>query len=208
MAEVKLYRPEELEHDEWRQLQSIERDAFVSTLDRTQAEIDALIEWDDPAHFTASHVDPNTEVGKRYNANQSYSHSRVAVATKNREPIGFAYSAHNVSGGSEQNRLVKRLTVVKNYLWLREVAVKPEHQRQGLARELGRTLLKDAIGLQPVAAYVWPDEDPDFLQGTLERLGFSPTGEQQVKVFGENSEPIRQVRMQAPSARAVLRNLG
>lgn len=34
MSEVRLYRPEQLDRDEWRQLQGIERDAFMSTLDR------------------------------------------------------------------------------------------------------------------------------------------------------------------------------
>lgn len=208
MSEVKLYRPSELDGEEWRQLQGIERDAFMSTLNRTQAEVDALVEWDDPSLFMTSHLDPNTEVGKRYNPNQAYTHPRVAVATENREPIGFAYSAHNVSGGSERDRLVKRLSIVKNYLWVREIAVKPEHQKHGVAKDLGRTLLKDAIGFQPVAAYIWPDEDPSFMQPVLERLGFAATGEQQVKIFGENSEPVRQVRMQAPSVRAVLKNLG
>lgn len=208
MSEVKLYRPEQLDRDEWRQLQGIERDAFMSALNRTQGEVDALVEWDNPPLFMISHLDPNTEVGKRYNPNQAYTHPRVAVATESREPIGFAYSAHNVSGGSERDRLVKRLSIVKNYLWIREIAVKPEHQRQGVARDLGKTLLKDAISLQPVAAYIWPDEDPSFMQSTLERLGFSPTGEQQVKVFGEDSAPIRQVRMQSSSVRTVLKNLG
>jgi len=207
MGEVKLYRPSELDRHEWRQLQSIERDAFGSALDRTQDEIDTLVEWNDPGRFYTSHQDPNTEVGRRYNPDQSYAKPRVAVATEDSEPIGFAYSAHNVSGSSEQIRLAKRLSIVKNHLWLREIVVKPDHQRQGVAKDLGRTLLKDAIGFQPVAGYIWPDEDPGFLQSTLEKLGFSSTGERQVQVFGENSDPVRQVRMQAPSVRSVLRNL-
>lgn len=207
MSEIKLYNPSELDRDEWKQLQSLERDAFVDTLNRTQAEVDALVDWNDPARFMTSHIDPNTEVGKRYNSDQSYSHPKVAVATENREPIGFAYSAHNVSGSSEQIRLIKRLSVVKNYLWLREVAVKPEYHKHDVAKNLGRVLLRDAYGLQPVTAYIWPDEGSGFIQGTLERFGFSPIGEQQVKVFGDDSKPIRQLGMQASSVRAVLKNL-
>lgn len=206
MAEVRLYRPAQLDSIDWRQLQAIERDAYTSTLDRAQAEIDNLVEWHDLAHFIMSHLDPNTEVGKRYNSNQSYTHPRVAVATEYRQPVGFAYSSHNASGATERDRLVKRLTIAKNYLWLREIIVKPDHQRQGVAKQLGRTLLKDAMLFQPVAAYVWPEEI-DFLQGMLEGLGFAATGEQQVKVFGEGSQPIKQVRMQASSARNVLRLL-
>jgi ribosomal protein S18 acetylase RimI-like enzyme len=209
MSGVKLYNPADLDQDEWRQLQGVERDAFANTLvDRSPDEVDALVEWDNPDLFYASHIDPNGEVGKRYYQNQSHTKPRVAVATEGGELVGFAYSTHNVSGETEREQRIKRLSIVKNYLWLREIAVKPENQRQGVAKKLGETLLKDAISLQPVAAYVWPDEDHGYMQGTLERLGFSATGEQPVKVFGESSEPTKQVRMQAPSARNVLKRLG
>src|SRR3712207_2002197 len=114
MSEVKIYKSTDLDRDEWRQLQSISRDAFASTFDRTQAEIDALTEWEKHALFDESHIDPNSEVGKRYNANQAYSRPRVAVATEGGEPIGFTYSAHNVSGVTERDRFIKRLSVVKN----------------------------------------------------------------------------------------------
>ena len=167
---------------------------------------DVDIIFHDPDRFIASHIDPNTEVGRRYNYNQEFTHPRVAIATKGDEIIGCMYTAHNVSGSSEQTRLLKRLSVVKNYLWVREVAVRPEYQIKGIAKRLGRASLEDAIGIQPVAAYIWPDEI-DFLQGTLERYGFLPTGEQCVEVFGENSKPIKQIRMQAPTVRSVLRKL-
>jgi GNAT superfamily N-acetyltransferase len=206
MAEIKIFNAAALDQDEWRQLQGISRDAFASTLDRTQDEIDALVEWDDPATYYVSHVDPNFQVGKRYNANQSYSRPRVAVAMEAGEPVGFAFSAHNVSGATEISRLAKRLSVAKNYLWLREVAVNPGFQRRGIAVELGRALLKDAIPMRPPTAYVWPDEI-GFVQGALERVGFSVTGEQNVRVFGKDSSPIREVRMQAKSVRTVLNQL-
>ncbi len=206
MHGVKVYNAVELDQDEWRQLQGISREAFTSTLNRTQEEIDALVEWDEPEIFYASHVDPNSQVGKRFNADQSYSEPRVAVATEAGEAIGFAFSAHNVSGATPGDRLAKRLSIVKNYLWLREVAVKPASQRRGVAVELGKALLKDAIPLQPPTAYVWPNEI-GFLQGALERVGFSATDEQVVKVFGQDSLSILQVRMQAKSARSVLSKL-
>lgn len=96
--------------------------------------------------------------------------------------------------------------MVKNYLWLRETAVGPERQSRGIAKGLVGALLKDAVSLQPVATYIWPEEI-SFLQGALERVGFEPTGEQPVKIFGEAGEPVRQVRLQAASARSVLENL-
>ena len=207
MSEVKLYDPAQLSKDEWRQLQTLQREADSSTLDRSREDIDTLVGWHEPERFYSSHVDPNSEVGKRYNSNQAYSHPKVAIATEHNEPIGFAYRAHNVSGATDRDRLLKRLSVVKNYLWIREIAVKPDHQRQGVAKDISRALLKDAIILQPVAAYIWPDEI-NFLSGVLERLGFSPTGEQNVKLLGEDRPAIRQVRMQAPTVRSVLKHLG
>lgn len=207
-VEVKLYNSSELNSGEWRQLQDLQRIADASVLgDRTRAEIDVMVGWDDPDRYYASHLDPNCEVGRRYNANQEYRHPKVALATDGDEVVGFAYSAHNVSGTTPTERLIKRWGLVKNYLWLREIAVRPDYQRQGVAKDLGRTLLSDAIYLQPVAAYVWPDE-MGFLPPLLERLGFNPTGEQQVKAFGEHRPAIRQVRMQAPTVRSVMRLLG
>ncbi len=42
---------------------SIESDAFMSTLNRTKAEVNALVEWDNRAILVASHLDPNAEEG-------------------------------------------------------------------------------------------------------------------------------------------------
>lgn len=206
MHKVEIYDAASINSIEWRQFQAITRDGFSATLDRTQDEIDALVEWRDMAAYRASHADPNSQVGNRYNADQGYTKPRVAVAYDNGTVIGFGYSAHNVSGATSRERTIKRLSVVKNYLWLREVAVKPAYQQQGVATEIGKALLKDAIPLQPPTTYVWPDEI-DFLQGSLEKLGFSATGEQESAIFGEGSAPVREVRMQAASARAVLKNL-
>ena len=205
--EVKLYDPSQLDRDEWRQLQLLQRDAFSSVIDRPQEDIDYLVQWEDPNRYYDAHIDPNAEVGKRFNPNQSYTRPKIAVATEAREPIAFAYTAHNVSGASPVDRLIKRLSVVKNYLWLREFAVRPDYQRQGVAKQLGLTVLKDAIELQPAAAYVWPDEI-DFLPSVLSNLVFSPTSERQVRLYGEDKPPVRQVRMQAPSVRSVISRLG
>ncbi|HSW74675.1 MAG TPA: hypothetical protein VLG16_02275 [Candidatus Saccharimonadales bacterium] len=208
MAEIRVYAAAELDQEAWRELQGISREAFSTTLadTRTLAEIDTLIAWNEPAAFYTSHVDPNSQVGGRFNADQSYSEPRVAVATEANQPVGFAYSANNVSGASERIRRAKELSVVKNYLWLREVAVTCDSQEQGIARELSRALLKSAKPLQPPATYIWPDEI-GFLQAKLERVGFVTTDEKEVAVFGEASTPTRQVRMQAKSARALLSRL-
>lgn len=204
--EYKLYDTLEISKDNWRDIQTVQRDSFTSTLDRSQSEIDALVEWKDPDRFYMSHADPMNEVGQRFSEKQSFTHPKVAVATEGKELLGFAYSAHNTSGETEQERQKKRLSVVKNYLWLREIAVKPERQNMGVARNLGRLLLKDAIRLQPVTAYIWPEEI-EFLPSILNSLGFVETGEQQVNLFDNGNELVKQVRMQAPTVHRVLKNL-
>lgn len=205
MAEIKLYPAKSISTSEWLDLQTLQHEAFSQTLDRSEAEVDVLVGRDDPAGFVRSHQNPNAEVGGRFYANQAYTRPRVAVATDANKLVGFAYSAHNVSGSNLVVRQAKRMALKKNYLWLREVAVSPEHTRQGVAKDLGRTILSDGFPQQPVSAYIWPDEI-DFLQGTLERIGFVNTGEQPVDIFGSGEE-VTQVRMQAPSAREVLANL-
>ncbi len=207
MAEVKIYNAATLEDTEWRELQGIQRQAFWEGLDLDLDSVDTLVDWNNPERFVASHLDPNAEVGQRFNSNQAYTRPKVAVATEAGEPIGFAYSAHNVSGSTELQRTVKRLTVAKNYLWLREIAVQPKYFRHGIAMQLGKKLLRHAIPLQPVAAYVWPELTP-FMQPTLERIGLVATDEQDVHPFGEDSEAVKQVRMQARSVRTVLKNFG
>lgn len=203
---IEIYRAEDLDFEYWRELQSLQREAFSSTLRRSQSEIDTLIEWDNFAQYAASHANPNILVGGRYNPNQEYYNPKVAIATENNKAIGFAYSAENVSGGTELERRTKRLSVIKNYLWLREEAVHPDYQRGGLAQDMGKLLLEEAMAYQPVSTYVWPDEI-NFMEGMLKKYGFAVKGERFVTVFGDDSQPVRQVRMQADSVAAVLKNL-
>lgn len=209
-VEVRLHNPSELSKEQWRDIQTMQRDAYSSgTLRRRpQEEIDYIVQYDDFDRFYASHLDPNTEVGNRFNPNQSYTHPKVAVATEGDRYVGFAYSAHNVSGRSKAVRLVKQLSIVKDYLWIREIAISPEMQnkRSGIAQRLGSVLLANAFERQPVSAYIWPSEIP-FLPVNLEELGFEKTGERQIDLYG-TGELITQVRMEAPSVRKVRANLG
>lgn len=206
MVTIKIYNPEELNRHEWRDLQTLSRDAFSSTLDRSAAEIDAMVAWDDPAAYYESHMDPNKLDRQRHVADQTYFNPRVVVGTEAGQLAGYAYSSNNVSGEAARDCFIKRIMVHKNYLLLGEFAVAPSLHRYGYAKKMGAALLRDAIALQPPVAYVWPDET-SFLHGALERLGFVPTGEKQVKVFGDNSEPVRQVRLQAPTVRGVLQRM-
>ncbi len=206
MITRELLHPKELNRDEWRQLQAISREAFGGQLDRSQAEIDHFVAWHDPESFYNSHVDPNANVGTRLNPNQSFSSPKVAVATHGDELIGFGYAANNVSGSTRAQRLVKMMGTQKKYLWLSTVAVHPEYQRYAIATNLSRMLLMSGSPFQPVSAYIWPDEIR-FMPDLLRRLAFVPTGEQSVAVFGDEAERVRQVRMQAPSTYAVLKQL-
>jgi hypothetical protein len=104
MTSFDLVHPKELSADEWRQLQALSRESFGEQLDRPQEEIDVLTSWHDAARYRESRIDPNSEVGKRFNANQSFSRPRVAIATDGPDFVGFAYSADNVSGSNKLKR--------------------------------------------------------------------------------------------------------
>ncbi|HEY5268457.1 MAG TPA: hypothetical protein VII94_05000 [Candidatus Saccharimonadales bacterium] len=207
MANVELCRPSELGRADWKEMQDIAGEAFMSSLEKSKSEIDYLIGADLPGRYASSHYDPNTEVGKKFNDNQSFTKPTVARVLFNGKLAGWGYSANNVSGSNEAIRTAKRLSIVKNYLWLREIVVKPEHQKLGIAKDIGRSLLEDAMDLQPVTIYAWPEEDPNFIGQWLDKLGFVPTGDISVKLFGKNSEPTKQVRMLAPSVKSVLARL-
>lgn len=203
MVSVELVDPHELDREGWRQMQGIYRDGLSAVLDRPQSDIDAYVGWDDPESFYLSHLDPNIEVGKRYNGGQSFSRPRVAIAMDLGEPVGFMYSANNVSGESDAERQRKQLSVVKNYRWIREVAVTPRLQRHGVAKMLGKKTLLHSIPIQPVSTYIYPELLP-HLQEYLEAVGFHETGDRPAQVFGDDREAIRMVRMQARTALGVL----
>lgn len=201
MAEIVIRRAASLHEEYWEQLQQLHYEALSSSLqDRAKAR--AAVQYGDLNGYIASRRNPNVAVYGAFNPNQAFSRSRVALAVENHRLVGYTYAADNVSGANRREQLMKRITSVKNYLWLREVAVTPNFQRRGLARAMGRALLSTARPLQPASTYIWPDELPQ-LQPTLQRYGFYATGEQMVQVFGPDSEPVRQVRMQADSARTV-----
>lgn len=210
MMEIKTYDPRDMDDDEWRDLQELTRTAFRVDLmgQRSEAEIDALVGWDDPGRYVDSHLDPNSERGERYNANQDFRNPRVAVAKNNSELIGFGYIASNVSGETTEARDYKYRSLVKRYAWIREVVVDPNYRQQRVATKLGATLLRDKTvhPLQPVSTYIWPDVFPHH-QSALKRLGFVPTGSVENRPFGEANDPTTLMRMQARWVHGVSRNL-
>ena len=234
MINVQLFNPTEFNRDEWRQLQEIERDAYglelVGTEARdadgepfavTQEHVDELVGWNYPVDYFDSHIEPNNEVGRRYNANQEYTKPRVAVAMDDGVFIGFGQTAHNVSGGgppqgphdtsfkAEAGREIRRLSIIKNHLWVRDIVVHPEYWNDKVAKDIGRELLRDGFRIQPVDFYWWPDVQPEFIGEALARAGMRPVpgDERPVKIFGDNSQPVRQVHMQGKTVMGVRHNL-
>jgi hypothetical protein len=218
MAAISLYAPGQLSRSKWGEIHAFERNGFSSTIADPTA-VDGLVEWDDFERYYASHLDPRTEVGRRYNANQAFFKPLVALAVQDNELIGVGCAArenvsgggppegpHNTSAKAELIRLGKRLSVVKNHFWLRSVVVRSDQLRRGTGKQLEKTLLGEAIPFQPVDTYIWPEIIP-FLQPVLESQGFEERGGQYKQISGEGSDPVWQVHMQARSARSVRRNL-
>ncbi|HSX47832.1 MAG TPA: GNAT family N-acetyltransferase [Patescibacteria group bacterium] len=193
---IELHPADRISRENWLIFQSLQREAFEQTLpSRTQVELDHLVHLNEPDRFVRSHIDPNSEVGKNFNSNQNFYSPKVAVAFEGDIPVGFAYVTLNVSGQSKIIRLSKKYGTEHNYLWFREIAVRPEYQRQHVALKMARALLSGYDDERKLSAYVWPDEI-SFLAETLNELELSPTGENQVNIFGQDSDPIRQVRYQ------------
>jgi hypothetical protein len=191
MIKVELSKPDDLSRGEWAVNQDIAEEAFNhNLLYRTPQEVAELVNRKNRTDYFYSHINPNNEVGKRFNANQSYSKPRVALAYVDEALAGWGYAADNVSVSNEVIRIAKR----------------PEFMRLGVAKEIGKTLLKSAVERQPVSIYMWPNEEPAFMSEQATKLGFIPTGEKQVQLFGPTN-PVRQVRMQATSVKSVLAQL-
>lgn len=234
MSEVKLFQPSELDADQWRQLQEVAMVACTAAF-REGFDPEAYVDWNDRERFIESHLDPNSEVGRRYNFNQEYHHPRVAVAFDAGDPVSWGYSVRNVSGGgpaagpqndslpAKGNRFAKRLSGAiplsrgpvrnRDYLHFREDYTLPHHQNQGEAKKVAKRLLLDAIPYQPVAAYVYPEiYKPEMAppEKTLKQLGFWVTdnghGKDPKVVSGLG--PVRQERWQARTAFGVWRKLG
>ncbi len=217
MAEIKVFRAQEVAPGTWGEIQGVLQGSWGESIDRDPAEIQHLISGGSRnGDFIESHVNPNTRVGNGFYANQLFTRPHFAIAAEKGKIVGYAYTANNVSGGGSPEgthnesltakavRQAKRMSVIKNYVWVREVAVLPEFQGQGIAKQMGKTLLEKSYGIQPVSAYVWPKEDGGVSQQILESYGFYPTGEEELSVFGPETEPTTQVRMQADSVKGVI----
>jgi GNAT superfamily N-acetyltransferase len=178
----------------YRFAQALERLCFTESLNRSQDEIDYLIDWDNPVEFANSRINPMQAVySGKLRPDQSFSKPIATFAYEDEKMVGYAYSANNVSGNITQ-QAIKRMRGNKNYVWFREIAVHPDYRRQGIARTLGYLSLQERKTKQPVTAYVWEEAD---VKKRLESLGFVSTGISKPYVFGEAAPPVVQHRMQA-----------
>lgn len=119
--------------------------------------------------------------------------------------VGYSFSADNASGSPELVRRAKQLTVVKNYRWLRTVAVLPDYQGRGIGSVLSAVTLAKASRFQPASAYTWPTEG-DSGTRLVESLGMTRTGRRNRDVYG-TGELIGQRRYEAKRARSVVQTV-
>lgn len=121
--------------------------------------------------------------------------------------VGYAYSADNASGATEQERAKKQRMVVKNWRWLEMVAVDPEFQSRGIAKVLIYLSMRQAHWGQPVSAYTWPNESPLGAR-LLSDCGITDDGGRQtVYPYGSDGPAVEQHRHSSRLARMVARRI-
>jgi GNAT superfamily N-acetyltransferase len=206
--QVEVFRPEQLSADVWKEVHRLHHEVWVDALrgQRTIDEIYRFTKWSNNQHadFVASRLNPAAAIASGdFYEQQSYSDPVIALTRIDDVLVGYGYAADNVSG-SPLAQALKRAAVIKNYLWIREVAVDPERQKQGIGTAIASKLVAGAVFLQPISTFIYPKETPDT-QALLERKGFQVTAESVVAPFGAESKPTLQYMMRAKNKRAISR---
>lgn len=151
-------------------------------------------------------ADPSLDKGLL--PNQSFQDPVLTVAFADADKssmriVGYSFAADAASGSSEQLRRAKQLSIVKNYRWLKIVAVLPDFQGRGIGSILSAAQFAKATILQPASAYTRPSEGS---AGTrlVESLGTVETAEDRrpVDMFG-TGEMVEQRRYEAKSAKRI-----
>lgn len=156
--------PQELTTNEWRAVQALEYDAFSASFPgRADQEIKHLTQMDEPEAFRLSRLDPANAIRQeKFFHKQSFARPKVIAASYDKQIIGYAYAADNVSGGLLA-RTIKMHGTARRYAWLREVVVNPEFRRRGIATVMSGLLLENFDSEQPVSAYTWDENMPGSL---------------------------------------------
>lgn len=216
-VKFETHNPDFFSASDWQGIQLLQYDSLRASIPepsenaegvhsgRSGTEIAFFTGLNDFGRFHASHLDPNTEVGRKFGPNQEFSDPKVVVATINDgEIIGWGYGAGNVSGSTEDQRDLKKITLFKNYFWVREVSVSahPDYRGQGIGHGIMRGLARIPFPLRPMRTYVYKDETP-YVVKSLEGVGF-----RQVKAdertdltpFGDNTRPTSMMPFGARTA--------
>lgn len=157
--------------------------------------------------FLARMIDPNNVEDGQLNPNQSFEKPVLSVAYTGKDIeqlrlVGYASSANNVSGNTETIRRAKIASGIKNYRWLKTIAVLPELQGRGIGSALAIAAFSPATRLQPASAYTFP-EDSTAGDTVLASWGLKETGDQIVDAFG-TGENVLQRRYAHERARGIV----
>lgn len=138
-----------------------------------------------------------------------------AVAVRNDEPIGYAWTHDDVGNMSlaqqKMKTLAKKLKGEKPYVWVAHINVLTRYQSKGYGSILLREILKPFDDDQKVSTYVF-DENQITLNW-FKKFGFSPRPEHPVDpngkpdgpdiYFGEGADHVLQWRLEAQSNKSV-----
>jgi len=188
--------PDELRSSDWRAMQAVAYDAYIAGLPRrTSGEIMHFTQMNHPEEFAAFRINPNRSVAEgRLNPNQSFGRTRIAIATHNATVVGYGSAANNTSGRTAAERWAKmHLTTEHRVVWLAELVVGPQYQRQRIGTRLAGLLLAQFKDEQPVSTYTWRENKAGM--GLAQALGFVVTDPSiPVRPFGDSAGPAEMVR--------------
>ncbi len=188
------HTPSTLQDSNWEDIQELLDEAFSEALpSRTSKEVEVLLGLNIWKTFISGRLEPNLMVGNRLRTNQEYAKPLIATAYDSKTLIGYAYTASNVSGNwAARKAKLAEPDQSHNYVWFKEMAVKPDVQQRGIARLMGGMLLLRRVATQPVSAFSF--EEFPTIGSTLVKNGFEPMSEEPEPVFafGEDTVPAQQ----------------
>lgn len=207
--EFGVMAPSAVPEGEWAGIQEVERRAFREAMPRRDSsDIDYWLKVEDLEAFKATRLDPSVAVSSgELNPNQSFAHAVMVVAYEGETPVGVAYNADNTSGGNAIIRGAKMMSTARRYAWFKEMAVRPDFQRRGIAYAMTALILGERHPQQPATAYVW--KDLGYMGKILGSIGFKDDGSNPSypRPFGKKRPHVVQHRLVAPSCDLVTKKI-
>ncbi len=191
-----LKDPKSIKDDtRWKALRELAERGFLASLpDRSLYEVSNLLSSKSVDAFRESRQKPTKAARNSDHMRPSWFYSpTMAIAYDGDAPIGYAYAAHNVSGGIVE-AAAKRF-IARSFINFRELVVDPDYQGNGIAETLGfLSLSQQGEGLH-TTAYVF--DESVGVGASLIGLGFDEytdpeTGydhPEEVLAFGNDSAP-------------------